>query len=421
MNKELFKEFITGQIERNNAILTKNSLSDDDKLAVEANIAALQSIVEKIDAMEDSEAIADDLREAVNTINDKINALNEKIEQLQSNETEQTDEKMNLEEVNTYLKSENALHDFANVIRNSNNGAEFHKNWAEMLSTNGITISEGSEEAYLPEAVKGMINDLWDRNAEWLKDLNHTGAKRFYVRHNTSEQDAANSRAKGWKKGDTKTGQSLNLAAKLIEADFIYKLVEVDKKTDWDDRSLVNYVVNELGDQILYEIKRAILVGDGRESDATGKITSFEAIAKTSADAYTVVETASATFLVDDMVKTVNGINNPNSKPIYAFMSKTDLTTMRRIQASETSSPVYMDVESVASQIGVARIYTTDLLGSDYKAVFMIPNEYYLVGDPLAPEFMQQHQIYSNVDVYREELCVGGGIHGLKSTAVLKA
>lgn len=420
MTKELFKEFITGQIERNNAILTKNSLSDDDKLAVEANIAALQSIVEKIDAMEDSEAVADDLREAVNTINDKINALNEKIEQLQSNETEQTENQMNLEE-NTYLKSENALHDFANVIRNSNNGAEFKKNWAEMLSTNGITISEGSEGAYLPEIVKGMITDLWDRNAEWLKDLNHTGAKRFYVRHNTSEQDAANSRAKGWKKGDTKTSQTINFAAKLIEADFIYKLVEVDKKTDWDDKSLVNYVVNELGDQILYEIKRAILVGDGRESEATGKVTSFEAIAKTSADNYTVVETASATFLVDDMVKTVNGIHNPNGKPIYAFMSKTDLTAMRRIQASETSSPVYMDIESLSAQIGVARIYTTDLLGSDYKAVFMIPDEYYLVGDPLAPEFMQQHQIYSNVDVYREELCVGGGVHGLKSTAVLKA
>lgn len=422
MTKELFKEFITGQIERNNAILTKNSLSDDDKLAVEANIAALQSIVEKIDAMEDSEAVADDLREAVNTINDKINALNEKIEQLQSNETEQTENQMNLNETN-YLESKNAMHDFASAIRNSKTTEEFRTNWNEMLSTNGITISEGSEEAYLPTPVRGLIESIWETEADWLRDLTATGAKEFWCRYNTSDQNAENSRAKGWKKGDTKVAQSLNVAAKKLAPGVIYKLQEIDLKTKFDtDEALINFVISELVSQIIAEAKRCILVGDGRADDSDYKISSFEAIAKGTSDAWTTVSTASATFLIDDIVAMVNNIKNPKNKDIYLFVNKLDLTAMRRIQASETSSPVYMDVESLASQCGVSRIITTDFVGgeSDFKALAFIPKCYFTVGESITnPKMAEFHDIYKNLDVVRFETIAGGGINDLKSSAVL--
>ena len=78
--------------------------------------------------------------------------------------------------------------------------------------------------------------------------------------------------------------------------------------------------------------------------------------------------------------------------------------------------------EQVAEQIGATRIITTDLLGDDFKAVAMIPSEYYMVGrNILNPEFYSWHEGYKNLDVYRYECVAGGGINGLKSTAVLKA
>lgn len=269
-----------------------------------------------------------------------------------------------------------------------------------------------------------MITDIWDRNADWLKDLNDTGAKRFYCRYNNSDQNAENSRAKGWKKGDTKVSQTINVGAKLLESQFIYKLQEIDLKTQWDsDEALINYVIGELVDQILYEIKRAILVGDGRAVDSDYKINKFEAIAKTSTDNYTTVSTVTANgFLVDDMRAMVDNIHNDNNKDVLVFMSKADLRTLARVQASETSTPVYMSVEQVAEQIGATRIITTDLLGSSYKAVAMIPSEYYLVGENiLNPVLYTWHEGYKNIDVWRYECVAGGGINGLKSTAVLKA
>lgn len=416
--KKLFLNYLKKELESKNALLASNSLSDEDKVLVQTAVDTLNETITAVDELEDENAgeAIDALKETVDNLLQGLKAVQEKLAQTEQTETQ-------TEPMENYLKTKNSVHDFAETIRNSRTADEFKMNWNEMLSKNGITISAGSEPAFMPEAVKGMINDIWDRNADWLRDLNNTGAKSFYVRHNTSDQTAENSRAKGWKKGDTKVGQTINVAAKLLQGQFIYKIQEIDLKTKFDsDEALINYVIGELVDQILYEIKRAILVGDGRANDSDYKISSFEAIAKSSTDAYTTVSTATSDFLVDDMRAMVDNIINDNNKPIYVFMSKTDLRTLARVQASSTSTPVYLSTEQVAEQIGATRIITTDLLGSDYKAVAFIPSEYYLVGENiLNPSLMTQHDIYKNVDVYRYECVAGGGINQMKSSAVLKA
>lgn len=420
MKKELIKNFLQQEITAKQTLLT-NSISEDDKAFIQTRIEELTAMVEKVDALED-EAITieavDGLKQALDGLKDQLEAVNEKLNQKQE---ETNNETMTIEE-NTYLKSTNAVKDFLSAVKKSGSNEEFTRNWNEMLTTNGITVEMGSEEAYLPEAVRGAINDVWERNNSWLKDLKHTGAKRFYVRHNSSDQNDEYSRARGWNKGDYKQSQELTVNAKLIEAMFIYKLISIDVKTLFDtDDELLNYVINELGDQIMREIARCVLVGDGRDGVMTpGHITSFEAMVGVE-DAYrTVTNVTEDGFLVDDMVAAVNTLHNPYNKPTIAFMSASTLTTLRRVQASASSTPVYISVEQVAEMIGVSRIEKTDLLGDAATCVICIPSEYYLVGDILSPSFMKDHQIYTNEDVYREELCIGGGINGLKSVAILK-
>lgn len=417
--KKIFIDYLKKELESKNALLSSNSLSDEDKVLVQTAVDTLQETITAVDELEDENAgeAIDALKETVDNLMQSLKAVQEKLAQTEQEQTETPT-------MENYLKTKNSVHDFAEVIRNSRTADEFRANWNEMLVKNGITITEGSAPAFMPEAVKGMINDIWDRNADWLKSLNNTGAKSFYVRHNNSDQTAENSRAKGWKKGDTKVSQTINVAAKLLQAQFIYKLQEIDLKTKFDsDDALISYVIGELVDQILYEIKRCILVGDGRANDSDYKISSFEAVAKASTDAYTTVSTETANgFLVDDMRAMVDSIVNDNNKEIFVFMSKADLRTLARVQASETSTPVYLSTEQVAEQIGATRIITTDLLGETYKAVAFIPNEYYLVGENvLNPSLMTDHNIYKNVDIYRYECVAGGGLNQMKSSAVLKA
>lgn len=415
--KKVFKQYLTKMLAQNKAILASNSLSEEDRKLVEDAVADLNATIEAVDALADENAqdAIDALKETVDNLQQGLTAVQEKINQ---------DKKENLEPMPTenYLKSKNSVKDFCNAIRNAKTADEFRLNWEASLSTNGITISQGSEDAFIPAAVKGRIEDIWDREAGWLKELNYTGAKRFYVRHNTSDQNAETSRAKGWKNG-TKAVQSINVAAKLLQAMPIYKIQALSVKDEWNsDEDLLDYVLGELVSQILFEVKRAILVADGRASDSPYKIDTFEAVVKNASDDYTTVATASSTFLVDDVRTCVDAINNPSNKKVTVFMSKETLRTLSRVQASSESSPVYLGIQQVAEQINADEIVTTDLLGSGVKCVAMILGEYYMVGaNILNPVLYTWHEGLENTTYWRYECFAGGGINGLKSTSVLKA
>lgn len=415
--KKVFKQYLNKMLAQNKAILASNSLSEEDRKLVEDAVADLESTIEAVDGLEDENA-----QEAINALKETIDNLQQGLTAVQEKINQNGKEKIEPMPTENYLQSKNSVKDFCNAIRNAKTAEEFRLNWEASLSTNGITITEGSEDAFIPTAVKGRIEDIWDREAGWLKELNDTGAKRFYVRHNTSDQNAETSRAKGWKSG-TKATQTINVAAKLLQAMPIYKIQSLSVKDEWNsDDDLLDYVLGELVSQIIFEIKRAILVSDGRASDSPYKIDTFEAVVKNATDEYTTVATASSTFLVDDVRACVDAIHNPSNKKVTVFMSKATLRELARVQASENSTPVFLGTAQVAEQINADEIVTTDLLGSGVKCVAMILGEYYLVGaNILNPVLYTWHEGLENVTYWRYECFAGGGINGLKSTAVLKA
>ena len=416
--KETFKLFIGKEIEKYNSILSTNSLSDEDKAQVEQTIANLNEVATALDNETDDQAV-EELRTSVNELNERLTAIMERISQTETN-IEENENKME-----NYLSTKNSVADFLNCIRTSTNGADFSKNWRNVLSTNAVTIAEGSEFGYLPEYVKGMIQDLWDKKADWLADLKIVNAKGYVVRANSSDKTNANSRAKGWKPGDEKTAQSITLAAKKVVPQFIYKIQTIDAEMKFnDDGSLLDYLVEELVGQILYEEKRAILIGDGRDSDATGKIDSIEAIYKgedATSDSYTTIVTATEnSFMLDNLHNLVSQVK-ADGEEVIVFIAQSAINEATRVAASETSTPLYLEDEQLARQIRASRIIVTDILDiAEVTAIAMVPRKYVLVGENvLNPVLFNQHDIWTNTDVYRFEGPVGGAIEGLKSTAVL--
>lgn len=419
--KNTFKLFLDKEIAKYNSILSTNSLSDEDKAAVEQTIANLNEVAEALDAETDNEAI-EELRQSVTTLNESLTAIMEKINQTQTNIEDNENEK----EMENYLSSKNSVSDFLNAVRMSRNGAEFARNWKNTLSTNSIEVAEGSEFAFLPDLVKGKIQDVWEKKADWLTDLKTVNAKGYTVRANTSDRDDADSRAKGWKPGDTKTAQDITLAAKKVIPQFIYKIQTVDVEMKFnDDGSLLDYLVEELVGQILYEEKRAILIGDGRAANATGKIDSIEAIYKGNSavtDAYTTIITAEAdSFMLDNLHNLVSKVR-AEGEDVYLFIATSAINEATRVAASESATPLYLEDEQLARQCRATRIVVTDILDTvGITAIAMVPKKYVLVGENvLNPQLFNQHDIWTNTDVYRYEAPVGGAIEGLKSTAVLK-
>ena len=420
--KEQFKLYLQNQITEKQSLMTVNGLTDEDKAVLQSGIDNLTSILATLDEAEDTEEndteIAE-LKDEVSKLNDKIVAVIEKLNQNKQTE-KQIETDMTTEE---YLKSENAIHEFAEVLRKSSDVSRFGRNWGEVLTKNGIEFAEGSESAYLPELVKGKIQDAWEKYFPWLAKLNKTNAKQFAIRWNSSTQTDETSRAKGHKKGETKVGETITLNAKTIIAKAVYKLIEVDNETIfYDDNSLITYVLDESLRQWFYEVARAILVGDGRSSGTPDlRVTSIESILRSVTDDFVTVSTRDAgtyPFLIEEIVKMRESIKLDGVNDIILVMSMSDLNSLRKVVASSSSTPVYMSNSDLAEMIGVSEIFTTDILGTDATAIMFSPSNYDIVGED-NPKLAEWEDLKENKKIFRYENFIGGAVGTPKSAAVL--
>lgn len=428
MKKELFKEYLTNSLTEKQNLLSSNSLSNEDKEVLQNQVENLEALIAKIDEMEDevSNDVIEDLKNTVNEMSEKIIALGEKINLNKNNEDNKENKEME-DTLKNYLESQNALHDFVETMRGSKDSKEFRNNWKDIVLKNtdytDTVESLDVPENFMPAAVKGIIESIWDTQASFLKNVRWTGAKRYVCRYNDSTQNAEDSRAKGHKKGDTKASQKLSFTSRLIDAQYVYKLVELSKQTLFEsDEELIRYIYTECTEQLIWEVKRALLVGDGRQADDPYKISKIEALYKDTTDAWTnvfAVGDGGTNFYVDDVRMAVDSIHNPNTKPITVFMNKKTLRKLARIQASETSSPVFLDTEAVCAQIGCSEIITTDLLDDD-AMIAVILGEYYMVGENVfTPTILEWEDGLKNIWYHRAEVVLGGQLKGLKSSAVI--
>lgn len=374
------------------------------------------------------EKLRKDVTDALARIDSRMNEFAQQIEALQERVGSGDDggsdgegAANNLKGKNTqnYLGSAEATHDFLSAMRESKNAVEFGKNWNARLSENGITIAEGSEDAFLPDAVKGAIQDAWEKPGNWLNRLNNTNAKAFTVRLNTSDQSAETSRAKGHKRGETKVNESLTFSAKKITPQMIYKRIDLDNMTIFeDDGSLLTYISTELVNQWLIEVQRAILVGDGRQDNDNNKINSIEAVVDADAVYQTTFAHSADARFIDELVQMVNSIKNDEGGAITVFMSQTSLSELRRFVFGDGSSAQYVRKEDMAAQLGVSEIITTSLLGSNVKAIAMRLDKYVTVGR-MNSAFVEWEDYDTNTRNYRVENPFGGALGAPKSAAVL--
>ena len=394
------------------AALKSNALTDEERLDAQEAVQEISDLIIGLQNEDDDETIVRRIEE----VREKIDALLEKITARRQEPAPTGSE--------NYLKSANSVHDWLNAIRASNGakdgGKAFARHWRESLSKNGITIAEGAEAAYMPELVKGRIEDAWNRENNWLRELTNTGAKVFAARFNASDQGDETSRAKGHKKGDTKVEQALTLNAKTLTAKFVYKLIGLDNETIYDnDTALIDYITGELYDQFLYEIRRAILVGDGRADDSDYKITSFEAYLRDTADGFVgIQETEDDVALIDTLVAATDKVAS-EAEFLTMFISKQTLNSLRRYVVTAESTPQYITKDILAEMIGVGRIITTDLLGDDAVAIIADLRGYSTVGDLLNPSFVEWEEYKTNKRYYRIESAVGGGVAKPKSAVIV--
>lgn len=395
-----------------------NSLNEEDKAAAMAAIEEMEAKVAELEATDEVVSKEDIIKELTAVINEKFAALEEKEDEPeQEQETETTMQE-------NYLETKNAARDFFNAARQSANADQFNAVWGAKLSENGISFTTSNDPNYLPSVVKGAITDAWE-NAGWVRRLKNTGAKRYAIRYNSSTQTDETSRAKGHKNGETKVGETITLNSKTLTPQMIYKLIDIDNLTIWnDDNSLLKYVADECVRQWIWEVGHAVLVGDGRNAPSSNnpdlRISGIESVARASSDAFVTVSAHSAQAELIDEVVAMRAAIRDDAQDVCLFMSMTDINTLRKVVFGTNATPQYQPLAVIAEMIGVNEIIPCSTLGNTYKAIMFSLKEYALAGEN-TPAFKASEDIKTNITTWRYEAPIAGALEGLKSAAVLTA
>ena len=315
----------------------------------------------------------------------------------------------------------------ANAIMNSRGLQNTLRAIDEIAVANGIEIRKknGVSGLSYAEFIDYALQLKQENNDEIFDALYKTNRSKFFY----GELDPTNPKniAKQWTKGSEtpKEEQELALDGKSIQTAYIYKLQALANE-DLDDAREAGQeaeLLRDIREELMRAVKglavRAIMVGDTYNPNGS-KITVFETIgAKTATDLFTTVVNPAAanTVTLADVRKTAAKVKTERKWAVMTEDLKLQLST--RVYAQGGTEFFFTD-EELAAQLGVDRVIAKDFV-ADQNGLHVIvfdPNEYWVkeknVIDTAFPEFRDNRQGY----IY--EINMGGAVHGLESSAVLR-
>ena len=250
--------------------------------------------------------------------------------------------------------------------------------------------------------------------------------KWFYGELDGSNADQV---AKQWdksqQKGITKDLQTLALNGKSIECKEVYKMQRIANsdlnaaEEAGQQVQLLASVSGELRKSIKAAAVRAILIGD-KVNSGNKQITSFETIGtKKTTDVFTTVlnpEGAEVTLV--DLLRTVKEVKTERK---WLFITSALEVKLRKMLYAAGGTATIIGLEDMAKMIGVERVINKDYLANEegLHAIVMSPDEYRVkirkTNEVPFPEWKE------NAQYLLAEMDMAGAIHGIKSTAVLRA
>lgn len=277
------------------------------------------------------------------------------------------------------------------------------------------------------QLVDYVLNIKQDDADEVFDALNVTPfAKWFYGELNESNAEQV---AKQWdkssQKGVTKDLQTLALQGKPIECKEVYKMQRIANsdlnaaEEAGQQAQLLASAVAELRKSVKAAAVRAMLIGDNVNS-GNKQITSFETIGtKKVTDAFTTVlnpEGAEVTLV--DLLRTVKEVKADRK---WLFITSALEVQLRKMVYGTGGTATIIGLEDMAKMLGVERVINKEYLANEngLHAVVLSPDEYRVkIRKTLEMPFPEYKE---NAMYLLYEMDMAGAIHGLKSTAVLRA
>lgn len=339
--------------------------------------------------------------------------LRDKVLNLTNNKTQIT-----MENRKDILKSKSYTQDFLNTLME--HGKDKNARVEAILALqikNGIT----GDEIFYPSEILTAIEDNLNRDNHFLGRLRHLGTKDIIIPRALLGDNEETERAYGHKKGKEKTMQVVNLTKKMLHSQEILKIIELDYETmrKLDGTiGLMKWVVDELTTNIINEIERAILVGDGRNEGSDRKISSFEVLAEAKDANYITTFTATDNLRLD-IRKAVKAVKGEGSRTL--FISGETLIALQQFAYASGGTTTFTDIDVLKRELGVDNIVEKDYINEDAGVLAIVLNEKYygIVGDT-APERIEGYDIKKNQHNIEMVGLFGGGLIKVHTASVVK-
>lgn len=318
------------------------------------------------------------------------------------------------------------------AIKNQISAAVLRAHGKEEIANavNGVLVRNDITGLSFEDVVDFAIVEAWGDLNPIFAQLHKTLFTKFY--YNEDELKTAKLLAKQWDKtGESeKAIQDFAATGKLIQTHYIYKRQRASQE-DLDDiekngnlATFLRFINEELDRMIVNTIVLAILIGDN-VNDAADRVTTFETIGtKVASDLFTTVKAPlGQAITLEDMRALCDAVKNPFGKKKILIMHATLLSQIAKANYAADSTPFYRSNEELAKMVGADEIITCDLMddvdtANGIYAIAMLPDGYwYNEKKAMSVAYPEYHKNAMN---YQKERNIGGGIHDLYSTAVLK-
>ena len=371
------------------------------------------------DVLEQLKADAEALVTQANTLKETIDSLDADIEETEKELNKAAKSIREVQKGKTqmeYLKTKEAALDFARILMdNEGSSNSARKAWEANLVEKGVT----DLNKILPEPVLIAIQNAFN---DYDGILNHvTKDPRYAARVALQTQQA---KAKGHQNGKTKKDESfvfidytINSAAVYIKYSFEY----ADLKKDTTG-AYFNYVMNELAQGFIRAVERAIVIGDGKNSDDDDKITEIKSIAEeTLAQLFDTQEISVDGEFDSTVLETlVKGIDKlaANTTPILV----TSKTIARKLKMVKDGEKRYIDPQPFApiSQTGNViagyQVYVYDWMEDATNPIIAFADKAYkMIGDDVSADRFEDYDVTMNRRHIELASVLGGRLGQYKS------
>nr|DAN25204.1 MAG TPA: major capsid protein [Caudoviricetes sp.] len=322
-----------------------------------------------------------------------------------------------------YLDTPKALEDFADVLvaQAGAGAAAVREAWMDKLEANGVQMAVTGADKLFPAPVVEAVESAFKAGGPIWNLVDKTGLDAYNTAWDTNTDGAL-----GHQAGKDKKEATIAIENRVLEGQYIYKYLTLDKETIRKNKStgaLLRYVLQELPKRIIASIERAVVIGDGLEDTSDDKIKSFVSVKADAKAGNVFAKTYTPKAKESRRTSILNAMDLIEAEGDVYIVAKRGYITSLKDERGSDGHMLYTPGVNILEDLELAGKITpqwfNDTNDADNDAYLIVFNRYKVVGDQ-SIESYTNFALKQNKHEYLQEIFAGGGLSGIAAAVAIK-